>query len=182
MIKLHLGCGKRIAKGMINIDIQHFEGVDIVNDITKNLPFQNESVDLIYNCGVLEHLDRRIVKDTLKYWFNLLKSKGVIQISTVDFEAICKRYKKEKNIEEITGLLVGGSKDWTDRHGIILDMNYLKRIMKEVGFVNIKRRNWKYFEPYKLDKNFDDFSRSYLPHMDFENGDLMVLNIIAIKE
>lgn len=54
--RLHLGCGKDIKGGWINIDIQDF-GQEIVRDITRGLPFDDNSVDEIYTCHFLEHLN-----------------------------------------------------------------------------------------------------------------------------
>lgn len=179
---LHLGCGCRRAKGFINIDIQKYNSVDIVADITKDLPYDKDSIDLIYNSAVLEHLSRSTWKNVLKYWYDLLKPGGCLQLSTIDFDSICKRYMKGKDIDEIVGLLLGGSKDWTDRHGVMFDYPYLMRGLKEVGFERISLCDWRNFEPYKLDKDFDDFSRAYIPHMDFEKGQLMVLNVQCFKK
>jgi len=182
---LHLGCGKRHAKGMINIDIQQYNGAtDIIADITKDLPFEKNSVDLIYSCATLEHFDRKSWQNVLKYWFDLLKFGGRLQLSTVDFMAIVKRYKEEKNIEELVGLLLGGSKEnsYMDRHGIIFDFRYLKSGLYSVGFKKVEKKQWQLFAPYMLDPYFDDFSRSYLPYMDFDHGRLMVLNVEATKE
>lgn len=47
-MKLHLGCGDKILKDFINIDIRESEGVDMVLDITKLDTIENNSVDLIY--------------------------------------------------------------------------------------------------------------------------------------
>ncbi|MDP3986889.1 MAG: methyltransferase domain-containing protein [Nanoarchaeota archaeon] len=182
MIALHIGCGKRVVSGMVNCDIQKYPDVDIVCDCTKDLPFEKGTVDLIYSCAMIEHMDRSSIDDVLKYWHSLLRVGGEIQLSTDDFQAICGRYLEKKNINELVGLLMGGSKDFTDRHGLMFDFQYLKDKMEKVGFVNIERCDWGEFEPYKLDEDFDDFSRSYLPHMDFENGTLMMLNIRGFKK
>ena len=57
MIKIHLGCGKIDLKNdWIHIDggnYPHLNSHDIVN-----LPFDDNSVDLIYSCHVLEYFDR----------------------------------------------------------------------------------------------------------------------------
>jgi predicted SAM-dependent methyltransferase len=178
MIKLHLGCGKRHASNMINIDIQQYEGaVDIVCDCTKDLPFEKESVNLIYSCAMLEHLDRQSWREVLTYWFELLKPNGEIQISTSDFDAICERYKEKRNINELVGLLLGGSKtnSYMDRHGIMFSFDFLKEEMEKIGFKNVERCDYNKFEPYKNDKNYDDFSAAFL------DNKLMVLNVRAYK-
>ena len=57
MIKLHLGCGKLKLPDFINIDIEH-ENADMKLDINNLSMFNNNTVDEIYNCHVLEHIKR----------------------------------------------------------------------------------------------------------------------------
>jgi len=57
-MKLHLGCGRRHIPGYAHIDVVDHPHVDHVSSI-HNLSFlQDRSVDLIYNCRVLEHFKR----------------------------------------------------------------------------------------------------------------------------
>ncbi|MGR5864647.1 hypothetical protein ACT7DZ_14145 [Bacillus cereus] len=47
--KLHLGCGRTILKGWINLDMMPMEGVDVIADLNQckvePLPFEDNSVD-----------------------------------------------------------------------------------------------------------------------------------------
>ena len=56
-MKLHLGCGDRRINGFINIDIQNSPAVDVVADI-MDLPYEENTVDVIYSCCMLEHFGR----------------------------------------------------------------------------------------------------------------------------
>ena len=61
-MKLHLGCGRRYIPGFVHIDVIDHPHVDHVSSI-DNLSFlQDGSVELIYNCHVLEHFKRREVR------------------------------------------------------------------------------------------------------------------------
>ena len=57
------------------------------------------------------------------------------------------------------------------------DFARLEKLLKAAGFVKVERYDWRDFLP----ADYDDYSRSYLPHMDFDNGRLMSLNITAKK-
>lgn len=35
MIKLHIGCGRTILKGWVNLDVAPLEGVDIIGDLNQ---------------------------------------------------------------------------------------------------------------------------------------------------
>lgn len=178
--RLHLGCGEKKIEGFINIDIQDYENVDVVSDIS-NLPYNNNSVDEIYSCAAIEHFGRHEWVKVVSHWHHILKEGGVLRISTADFEACCHEYLENKEIEKLFGLIVGGQKDYTDQHGMIFDFRFLKKELEKIGFTNVRRYDWRTFGPFK-DKNYDDYSRSYLPHLDFMNGRLMMLNIICEKQ
>jgi len=46
-----------------------------------------------------------------------------------------------------------------------------------IGFKDIKRYDWRKTEHFYV----DDYSQTYYPHMDKEDGKLMSLNVEAIK-
>ena len=112
-IKLHLGCGKRYIKSYTNIDIQKSDTVDVVADI-MDLPYEPNTVDLIYACSVLEHFGKNSnleffrntsYKDILSYWYSLLKPGGEVYIGVPNFEAVCKQYLQEKDLNSLLGFL-----------------------------------------------------------------------------
>ena len=178
IIKLHLGCGLIRIPGYLNVDITQHSNVDYVADV-RNLPFEDKSVDFIYAAAILEHISRSEWKSVLSHWYNKLHSGGQLRVSVPDFEVICEWYMKHKKLDGLYGLVVGGQRDKYDYHGMMFDFNTLLDGLKEVGFSDIKRYDWKKTELYDL--GIDDYSQAYLPHLDKKHGKLMMLNIIAIK-
>lgn len=178
MIKLHLGCGTRIIAGYINIDILSLPGVDVICDINE-LPYPDNSVDFIYSCATIEHFGRNRWKKVLAHWYSKLKPGGILRLSTADFHAVCERYLETGNIQELLGLVVGGQKDKYDWHGMVFDFELLKLGLEEVGFVNVRHYDWQQTDIAIME--IDDYSQAYLPHMDKENGRLMMLNVMAEK-
>jgi len=176
--KLHLGCGNKRIEGYINIDIRPDSAVDVVADL-RSLPFEPESFDTIYSCAALEHFGRNEWSSLLQHWTGFLKPGGQIYISTTDFDAIVERYQKTQKLEELLGLLIGGQKYEYDWHGMVFNFSILKKAFEEMGYKDIQRYNWREFDTGKL--GVDDYSQAYLPHMDKENGSLMVLNVCATK-
>ena len=80
-IKLHLGCGPKIVKGFVNVDLpNNWSKVkpDVEADISKPLPFPDNYADGIYAFHVIEHFWRWEVEDILKDWVRVLKPGGVM--------------------------------------------------------------------------------------------------------
>ena len=188
-MKLHLACGHRHIPGFVNVDIQESPATDLVADVAR-LPYSADSADLIYSCCFIEHLGKNSNlsffrqtswEDALKNWFNILKPGGKIYLSTMNFEAVCREYLENNNLERMIGILLGGQKNEEDLHGMIFDYKILSEGLHRAGFKNIQKYNWWEFEPFVNDPSYDDFSAAYLPHMDKENGRLMTLNITAEK-
>jgi predicted SAM-dependent methyltransferase len=173
MLRLHLGCGKRILPGYVNIDIG--TSGDMSADI-RHLPFEDTSVDEIYASHVLEHFGRHEVANVLSEWSRVLRPGGQIYIAVPNIEAVVAHYSIHKNLSLLRGLLWGGQRDEYDFHKIGFDLCTLSEILTCAGFEKVI--------PYDtfvyLPSDFDDYSKCYLPHMD-RNGTSMSLNVCANK-
>ena len=55
-LKLNLGCGNKKKDGFKGVDKYPCEAVDILSDITKPLPFDDNSVDEVLMDNVIEHI------------------------------------------------------------------------------------------------------------------------------
>lgn len=175
--KLHLGCGDKILPNFTNIDIRPMEGVDMVEDISTLKTIDNNSVDLIYACHVLEHFGRHEYLDVLTRWFNLLQDGGRLRLAIPDFEKVVNYYNNTKDLTKIMGFLYGGQTYEQNYHYCTWDFNTISKDLKSIGFKKVYRYNWRDTEHSEV----DDFSQAYIPHMDKENGILMSLNIEAVK-
>lgn len=72
--KLNFGCGSNILQGWENYDAEL--------DITKPLPFPDNSIDFIFNEHVLEHITQREGYSFFKECKRILKSGGVVRTAT----------------------------------------------------------------------------------------------------
>ena len=176
-MKLHLGCATKALNGFINVDIRDMPGVDMIDDISRLKKFLDESADLIYVSHVLEHFGRREYKEVLKRWHAVLKDGGVLRIAVPDFEKIVEHYNENHDLELLRGFLYGGQNYAQNYHYCTWDFETLSKDLISVGFKEVRKYEWKDTEHSYM----DDFSQSYLPHMDKEKGKLMSLNIEAIK-
>jgi len=176
-MKLHLGSASKHIEGYLNIDIREMDGVDIVDDVKTLNKISNNSVDVIYVSHVLEHFGRWEYKDVLRRWFEILKPNGILRIAVPDFESVVKLYLKTKDLNLVMGMLYGGQNYGENYHYCTFDFNLIKKELTDVGFSSINLYDWRNTDH----SDIDDYSQSYYPHMDKENGLLMSLNVEAIK-
>lgn len=176
-MKLHLGCGDKHIDGFINVDARELKGVDEVDDVKLLSKFSENTIDLIYASHILEHINRLEYNNVLSRWYNLLKDDGILRIAVPDIEKVFEHYNKNKDLRILRGFLWGGQSYGFNYHYCGWDFKTLKEDLESVGFKKIEIYDWRKTEH----SNIDDFSQSYLPHMDKENGMLMSLNIEAKK-
>lgn len=174
-MNLHLGCGNLKLPNFINIDINS-DKADIKLDITNLSIFNNGMVDQIYNCHVLEHIPRNKLLPILLEWNRILKIGGVLRIAVPDFAQVVKIYNETGDLSQLIGFLNGGQRTEWDFHYVNFDYKILTELLTLCGFDEFKR-----YDVHEFLGEHDDYSKSYLPHMD-KNGTLMSLNIICIKK
>jgi len=143
-----------------------------------SLSFLEDScVEEIYASHVLEHFKRNEIAKVLLEWNRVMTIGGVLRIAVPDFKAIAEEYIQNKDLNSLMGLLYGGQNYEYNFHYQAYDYDRIKILLEEAGFIDICKYDWFKFLP----SDYDDYSKAYLPHMDFINGRLMSLNIEAKK-
>lgn len=157
-LRLHIGCGPRILKGWINIDlslepykkyekkgIQYFPeeekgNVDdfyAMNIIETGLPLPDNSVDAIFHEDFIEHLDQKEQVIFLAETLRALKVGSVHRVNTPD---LLKSMETHSDFSKgKAGVYVGEWDKWT--HKNIFTKNYLKEITLMVGYKNVVFNN-----------------------------------------
>jgi predicted SAM-dependent methyltransferase len=176
-MKLHLGSGKRYIPGFVHVDAVDYPHINHVTTI-DNLSFiPDNSVELIYNCHVLEHFKRRELDRVLQEWRRVLKPAGVLRVSVPDFASICEIYQRDCKLDLVIGALFGRQDYLYNIHYNVFDFPTLSDVLRRNGFENIHRYDWRETEHAHI----DDYSQAYIPHMDKENGTLISLNVECTK-
>lgn len=181
MIKIHVGCGKRnFGSGWIHVDGEKHPHVDH-NDIWLNW-YEKDSVDVIYSAHFLEYYDREKAKMILEEWQRVLKPGGTLRLAVPDFEAIARLYVTdpvEFSLDKLIGPLYGKMfmRNSPIFHRTCYDFISLAKLLESAGFRNVQRYDWRQTEHAHI----DDHSQAYLPHMNKEKGNLISLNVEAIK-
>jgi predicted SAM-dependent methyltransferase len=149
--------------GWINIDVLDLReyarsrGFSFIQcDVTKGLPFGNETVEKINCSHLLEHLTYEEGRQFLKECYRVLRKGGVIRISVPDVKKLAKMYIKGK-IKELQTLnpeLYNKSDVeifWnvvTSGHKSAYDYNLLKKVLEEVGFKVTDSKKFNVVEVY----------------------------------
>ncbi|MBV9344115.1 MAG: methyltransferase domain-containing protein [Gammaproteobacteria bacterium] len=172
-MKLHLGCGPRHIPGYIHIDVVNYPHVDHVSSIDSLSFLKDASVEVIYNCHVLEHFKRREVARVLQEWRRVLVPGGVLRIAVPDFAALCQVYTRTHDLGLVIGSIFGRQDYLYNIHYNLFDFESLKAQLEQAGFAEVHRYDWRETEHAHV----DDFSQAYIPHMDKDHGTLVSLNV-----
>lgn len=107
-MKLNLGCGVHLKKGFINVDIIKEkdlrdghrtkkgpwkntvidEGAEYVEADIRKMPFKDDSAEVVELFSVLEHMPFRDVVPALKEIYRVMKKRGLLIITTDDFDGM----------------------------------------------------------------------------------------------
>jgi predicted SAM-dependent methyltransferase len=123
-----------------------------LHDLTRNFPWQDESVDVVYSSHMLEHFSREHGRLFLAECHRVLKIGGIIRIVVPDLEYIARQYldgqvPADQFLHEL-GVLYGTGKNRLKNrlsfllqfpHKCMYDTPTLQRILDEIGFQTASR-------------------------------------------
>jgi len=156
VLKLHFGCGPRVLKGWVNIDLfylpydkylsnltDEFYPPEIRGsredffqiDITKTkLPLPDNSVDVIFHEDFIEHLTQRDQYVFFAETYRVLKKGGIHRVNTPDLE-----FSLTKNSDFSKGGAGVFTEEWDDHdHFTVLTKKSLKEMAEIVGYSQVK--------------------------------------------
>lgn len=151
--KLHIGCGRNIKLGWINIDLGDF--ADIRLDVREPLPFPDASATVVYSEHFFEHLSFEEGVRFLRETFRVLIPGGLISMGVPDAESTLRLYVSGDR-EEWLRVRQSWHPEWCNtqmhsvnfvfrqdgEHKYAYDFETLTGALKDCGFVNIRRREW----------------------------------------
>lgn len=152
---LHIGCGDNVLpKPFINIDNRKKKGV--LNLKAYPLKFKTNTFDLVYASHILEHFKKKQVVKVLVEWVRVLKPGGVLRISVPSFENLAKIYNIDKDIDNISGPLMGGQTYKDNFHYEIFNKKKLIKLLLSAGLEAIHPWDFK----RTIHSKFWDFSQA----------------------
>lgn len=141
-MKLNIGCGKVYKKGYTNIDAYDDTVADEIQTAT-DLRFEDDSIEKIDACQVIEHLGFVESNYALAEWFRVLKPGGNLLVETPDIEASFKSFLKASDQDRrdlliwIFGIGTPGMK-----HGLCFPLSMLIDLLDRTGFVDVRHTSF----------------------------------------
>lgn len=157
-MKLNLGSFSVMFKGWVNIDTvndpllyKYAQGNGFMfysMDLSREIPFNTNSVDLIYCSHMVEHIDYAQGENFLKECYRILKPGGAARFAVPDLEILIRMYQ-ENRLKELDAInepskemKMDIQKFWhvlTDGHKAAYDCKSFGELCRGAGFTEIKR-------------------------------------------
>lgn len=152
-LKLHLGCGKRIMPGWVNLDCFAAPGIDFECDFRDPLPFADGVATLIYTEHVLEHLEELDAMMLLRECHRVMRPGAKIRLGVPDLEIFIHAYinRDEAFFKHASGIgspmrpldtparVINQMARMGGHHRFAWDFETLKSAFESAGFVQIKK-------------------------------------------
>ena len=78
--RLHLGCGRKILPGYVNVDLVEAEGVDLAWDLSESIPFPDDSFARALSEDFVEHVPADRTIQLMNEVYRVLRPGGVFQV------------------------------------------------------------------------------------------------------
>jgi predicted SAM-dependent methyltransferase len=143
--KINLGSGGTPLPGFLNVDaLSDAPGVDLVADISKPLPLEDGSAELIYASHVLEHFPHDETLAILRDWRRVLHDGGNLYVAVPNLEVIADMLLNRSGWftpphSPWVGAIYGGQKDEYDFHKAGFTPGWLTYLLTEAGFGNVQK-------------------------------------------
>ena len=144
MCKLHIGSGRVALPGWVNVDIQHLPEVDVVNDVTEGLPF--DEAQFIFAEHFIEHLPFDAALQFLRECRRVLLENGVLRLSTPNLDWVLRSHydpsRWQSTAEPIRDCL------WLNKafrgwgHCFLYNLDTLAQLLSAAGFAFVTAQEY----------------------------------------
>lgn len=157
--KIQFGAGSSVGREAVKTQLHDFVDTDLLGDlpvdITKKLPLDSGSVEIIFSCHLIEHVYEYEIFRFIEECHRILSSSGTLITATPDLEKIClelysnsENLRKQHFVRHHASLL--GKKPTAARilnsimhlsygHKFLLDFETFNEISRSAGFKKVYR-------------------------------------------
>ncbi|NKB57952.1 MAG: methyltransferase domain-containing protein [Alphaproteobacteria bacterium] len=152
--KLHLGAGTNILPGWLNTDIAPHSRDVLALDLTRPLPFEDETFDYVASEHFIEHMNLSDGIRLLGECFRIMKPGARLRLATPDITRLLALYAAEptelqkRYVDWVTKTFIGGASGYNPTlilnnmfynwgHRFIYDQNLLAAILSKIGFADL---------------------------------------------
>jgi predicted SAM-dependent methyltransferase len=89
---LNLGCGHRFHPAWTNVDFTSTGKEVIAHNLSQEIPFPDNSFDVVYHSHLLEHFSKQAAKAFIKECCRVLRPHGILRVVVPDLEEITRSY------------------------------------------------------------------------------------------
>lgn len=149
---LHVGCGPFHMDDWLNTELLGYHSkADFPQDITRPLPFPDNSLDAIYASEVIEHIPRDAAQRFLAESARVLRRGGVLRLTTPDVVEVCRLFlaqNESADLDQFANVWLDGEfsrEIWVNAqfnkygHQHLWSFEELSAAMKQAGFDNATR-------------------------------------------
>lgn len=140
MLRINLGCGEFKLDGFINVDMEPKVQPDMILDFRKeSLPWDDGSVEEVFICHCLEHVEFHYWEDLFKEVRRVLKPNGNFLLSYPEFSECATRFLQNDPIKRHfwRATLYGRQLYPSDYHVTPMHSPTIKEALEVVGFYRI---------------------------------------------
>jgi SAM-dependent methyltransferase len=137
-LRLHLGSGQIHLDGWLNIDVLPLPGVDLVLDVTADLPFSN--AEAVYSEHFLEHLEPEAAIALLARIHDVLRPGGIVRFSTPNLDYVWQTIYRRDDVaaEKIERGLNLNRAFYGWQHRFLWNRELLELVLRGLGFEDLE--------------------------------------------
>ena len=135
-LRFNIGCGNNHFPGYINVDNKKTGATDYVCDVI-NLPFPDESAEVIETSHLLFSLRKEMIPPALKNWWAKLIPGGKLVIDCLKFGQVVNA--REKDNREMQIMETFSNRSEHGMHSSDISFYRLKLFLEKYGFKGVKR-------------------------------------------
>jgi hypothetical protein len=186
--RLHVGCGRERLEGWTNVDLQDLPGVDVVADVSRELPFRG--VEHLFAEHFLEHLEIDQALRFLALAHQALLPGGTIRLSTPNLDWVwATHYGPHAFDGDRIGMAIGTNLAFYGwEHRFLWNRELLAEALGASGFDDLRFHRWgeserDVFRGLERHQTYPDTPE--LPHVlivEAAKGELQPQHLAALRE